>query len=143
MKDPAFYILSEIYRLLNGNISVNVYNVEQSVDDNVTEWIKTSSAFSLPRQTKDVFYFDTFVNIQVITLVPDNAISEQRKNEITNEVIGILTPTPTTCIINSNVDFNIMQVMVEQLTDLERDRQNANVVLRKNIELVIKSKQKN
>lgn len=140
MKDASFYILTEIYRLLSGVISVAVFNKEQPVENMVTEYVKTASISALPSKTKDSFISDYLVNLDVVTLVNMNESSSFRLSEIVNEVLPIMCPTPTSHSFNSNSEFNVAKVEQIGSVDFE-DTFNTQKRLRKVLEFRITIKQ--
>ena len=141
MKDAQFYLLTEIFRLLNGAISVSVFNMEQPIENTVTEYVKTASVSVIPSKTKDSFMGEYLVNLDVVTLVPMNAASEFRLNQIVNEVLPIMCPTPTTHGFNNSSDFAVGRVTNEGSVSFS-DTFNTQKRLRRVLEFRILVKQR-
>ena len=141
MKDASFFLLSEFYRLLHGDISVQVFNIEQPIESDVMEFVKTASVSTLPSRTKDSFIGEYLVNLDVITKVADNVASSERVTDIANEVLDIICPTPTTHYFLGNTDYNIVDVENIGITDFE-DTYNSIKILRKVLQFKVTIKQK-
>lgn len=105
MKDATFYFLSEIYRILSGNISGNVYSIEQTPEATDTLFVRVSSAFSQKTNNKDKFRAVYVANIDIVSKVSRQALSYASLNTLSNQVTTLLNPTVSHKALIENADF--------------------------------------
>lgn len=116
MKDASNYILTQLYTALNGSVSyggsnIPYYAITQDVNENDELFIKVASSYEVPQEgTKDSFISDYTIQLDVISVQQNKAVSEVAVNTISNDIRVILKPNPTTLGVNSNSDFKTIDL---------------------------------
>jgi hypothetical protein len=141
MKDATFYLLTEIYRILNGNVSGDVFSIEQPHSNTSNLFAKVTSGFMTSSNTKDSFTGTYVANVDVINRVSNTALSYVALDALCNEITALLTPTPNQKGMVENNDFSPIYVRVTGSTSFT-DTNDTNYILRRvlNIESRIKQK---
>jgi hypothetical protein len=142
MKDASFFVLTSLFARLSGIVGIcPIYQIEQTIGEKQKEYIKIASSYTLNDFSKDNFQGDYFVNLDIVTIVDDNAISLKKLSELTNLVQSGLILSPGEPNFHSNEDFNIFSVQIVDSTNFQ-DRVNTAVLLRKVLTIKFKVSQK-
>jgi hypothetical protein len=141
MKDATYFIESEFYRVLNNNISVKVYNLERPVASKDLKYVLIASTYQLPSFSKDNFRGDYYINLDVVTIVPDNAVSTKGLDLIVNQVLQNVCPTPGSNNFSNNADFHIVDCQLNGTTKF-KDRTDTQTLLRHVLEFKVIINQK-
>ncbi len=137
MKDATYYIMSEFYRLLNGVISVPVYNSQVDADNTEVAYVVIMPSFDTLGSTKNSFHGNYYINVDISNLVADNAQSWELVNSISNEVLSILCPNPALKALSDSSGFAVIGCRNIRGTMLPILRTDTDLIMRKILEFEI------
>jgi hypothetical protein len=145
VKNPTFYIASEFFRLLNGNLvydstTIPVYSLESVPTESDNLFVVFSNAYLIEGKTKDSFMTKVNFQIDVINLLTGSERTIKKIESIVNQILTIIIPTPTQTAIQSNSDYKIIKTELPQSRDFN-NRNDTNLVLRKVLSFEISLKQ--
>lgn len=141
MKDSTGYILSELNRILNGTITVDgsivkYYSVAMNPNDDEELYIKVAAADSNKVRNKTGSVRYESILIDCINYMPNGGVNEETVAELCSKVVTAILPDYNVTSINSNVDFNVVDVDDETIRSFQ-DKLDMGYKMRKQINLQI------
>lgn len=136
MKNPSIYILSEFYRLLNGNLTYNsnlipVYNNYQDVADSDLLYVLIQNPIQNPNNTKDGFRVILRTQIDVVHRIRGQAISSIPVETVAGQITALLMPNVDGGgTMNHNTDFEVIYNIFSN-SFLDESRSNTDNIKRK------------
>jgi len=146
MKDPTFYIQSEFYRVLNGNLSyagqsVSVSSLEQPANESGGLYVNFATSYLLPNKSKDKFRPAVRLQIDIVNQLLGDELTTEKVENISNQICQLIIPTPSTHAINGNSDWGIVKVDLYDARYLNL-RNETNYIVRKYLVFEILTQQK-
>ena len=141
MKDATFYLLAQLFSILNGNVSGSVYSIEQTPGETDNLFVRITSGFSTKDNNKDNFGSTYVANIDVINRVPRSALSYAELSTLSNEVTQLLNPTVQHNALTENVDFKPVYGRIVDSRDFT-DTSDGDYILRRVLTFESRIKQK-
>ena len=136
MKDPTNYLLSEFFRVLNGAISyesapVNVFALEQDEADTDNLFVRLYTAQTAEFSTKTNFGNKVTINLDIVNRLTGGERTEHKVNDVANSIGQLIMPTPSTTGLESNTEFQIVNVRLAGPSVNLSDRSNTDLIVRK------------
>ena len=146
MKDPTFFIQSELYRMLHTNLVVDsntvpVYSLEQPPSEDDGLYVNLVTSYIVPGKSKDKFRTAIRFQIDVINQLLGNELSTQKVENCCNQITEIVIPTTSTNGFLENADFGIIKCELFDTRYLNT-RNETNYIVRKIIIFEILTRQK-
>lgn len=136
MKNPTNHILSEFFRILNGAITyegtpVNIFAIEQDEADTDNLFVRLYAAYTTEFNTKTNFGSKVYVNLDIVNRLTGGERTEHKVNDVANSIGQLIMPTPSTTGLESNTEFDIVNVKSGGPSVNFNDRSNTDLIVRK------------
>ncbi len=136
MKDATNYILSEFFRLLNGNISyegtpVKVFALEQDEADTDNLFIRLYAAQTTEFNTKTNFGSKVYINLDIVNRLSGGERTEHKVNDVANSIGQLILPTPSSTGLSNSTEFQLVNVKAGGPSVSLSDRSNTDLIIRK------------
>ena len=120
-KNPEYDMATAIYQLISGELTVPVYKTDVPAQVNEHHVIVRSESSSPLERNKHAFVTTCTVLVEVVTVF-NAAIDESVSSGITNDINGLLMPTPNSYGITT--DYKISDITVSSNNVIEDDGTN-------------------
>lgn len=147
MKDATNYILTEMYQTISGNVSIggNVvpyYSLHQDPSANDSLFMNVASSFIVPDpSSKSNFHRMYTVTLDIVNIQQVDLYTEYYINEVANQVMQLLKPSPSQVNVVSNTDFICYNITLDNVVTFN-DTVNQVPRLRKTLNINFHIKQK-